>query len=169
MSSNLIWGLERARRQTLALVTDVVPEQMCLQAQPGEHHPAWILGHLLLADTYLLSLLEVQDLSADFAALLRRYGPEVVPTPSLEDYPSKEALTEELTHVGSLRLDAVRELSGVRLERPLPDPRLAETQPTIAHHLQALVFHEGYHSGELSSWRRARGLPPVPWIFAPPS
>ncbi len=75
MSDLLIWSLENARRQTLNLVEDLRDAQMHLQSAAMENPPAWILGHLLLGDVYLLSMLEVHELSADFADLLPKYGP----------------------------------------------------------------------------------------------
>jgi DinB superfamily len=88
MSDTLAWALENARQQTLALVADLNDEQMCQQTTPGEHHPAWILGHLLLGDVYLLSLMRVEELAEDFPNLLRTYGPGATPTPTSERYPS---------------------------------------------------------------------------------
>jgi hypothetical protein len=31
-----------------------------------------------------------------------------------------------------------------------------------------LVFHEGYHSGQLSSWRKTHGFRAVHWTLGPP-
>jgi hypothetical protein len=166
MSEALAWALENARHQTLALVADLNDEQMCQQTTPGEHHPAWILGHLLLGDVYLLALLKVEDLPDDFPGLLQTYGPGATPTPTWERYPSKEFLTERLTASGSRRLAAVRAMTSAALKRPTPDPLLVTAQPTIGHHLHALVFHEGYHGGQLSSWRHAKRLPPIRWTLA---
>jgi hypothetical protein len=42
---------------------------------PHERHPAWILGHLLLAGTYRLLLLAVEPLPDDFPLLVERFGP----------------------------------------------------------------------------------------------
>ncbi len=84
MSDLLIWSLKNARRQTLSLVEDLRDEQMCRQSAAGENPPAWILGHLLLGDTYLLSMLKVRELSADFADLLRKYGPNSIKKSRLE-------------------------------------------------------------------------------------
>ena len=55
------------------------------------------------------------------------------------------------------------------LAQPMRDAFLAQAQPTIGHHLQSLVFHEGYHSGQLSSWRKAHGFGAVRWILGPAS
>jgi hypothetical protein len=169
MGEQLVWALRRAREHTLALVADLQPEQMCLQSVPGERHPTWILGHLLLADTYLLSLLSIQELSPDFAELLSNYGPGATPVPHPDRYQDRESLTQRLATTGALRLDGIREWSTDAFDRPMPDPVLAQAQPTLGYHLHSLVFHEGYHGGQLAAWRKAHGLPPVRWVFAPPS
>jgi hypothetical protein len=162
----LAWALDRARAQTLALVADVPPEAMRLQAAPGERHPAWLLGHLLLADTYLLSLLDVAPLADDFPALLDRHGPGSAPDAHTA-YDAKPQLVDRLTQVNALRVDRVAAMDVRDHARPLADAFLARAQPTIGHHLQSLVFHEGYHSGQLSSWRRAHGFGAVAWAMGP--
>jgi len=166
MNDYLTWALGRAREHTLALVTDVPPERMELQSGTGERHPAWLLGHLLLADTYLLSMLAVPAVADDFPSLLQRYGPKS--TPGLHaPYDPKDHLIERLRRTNALRLARIQEMAEADLAAPLPDGFLAQAQPTIGHHLYTLVFHEGYHGGQLSSWRQAHGFPPVRWVFGP--
>lgn len=160
MRDLLSWSLEQARKQTLSLVEDLRNEQMHLRSAAGENPPTWILGHLLLSDTYLLSLLKVRELSADFTELLGKYGPHSTG----ENYDSKQFLVERLIETGNLRLDAIHQMND--LNNPLPDETLARIQPTIAHHLQMLIFHEGHHCGQLSSWRKTQGLSAVKGIFA---
>lgn len=164
MSDLLIWSLEKARQQTLLLIEDLQAEQMCRQSAAGENHPAWILGHLLLGDTYLLSLLKVRELSADFSELLSKYGPASKPNSNIEHYDSKLFLVERLTETSLLRLDAVRQMKN--FDKATPDETLANTQPTIGHHLQMLIFHEGHHCGQLASWRKLHELSAVKGIFA---
>ena len=167
MNDLLPWALERARDQTLSLVGDLEPDQACRQATSGEHHAVWILGHLLLGDTYLLSLLGASELAPDFARLLERYGPKSSPTASSADYEPVTVLAERLHTTGIQRLAVVRGMTPTDLGGPTPDAFLARAQPTIAHHLHALVCHEGYHAGQLSAWRHNHGLGPVRWSFAP--
>ena len=164
MNELLIWSLENARRQTFNLVEDLRDEQMCLQTSAKENHPAWIFGHLLLGDVYLLSMLKVRELSADFSDLLSKYGPNSNPISTLEDYDSKQFLVERLTETSFLRTGAVRQMKN--LDQPTPDETLVRTQPTIGHHLQTLVFHEGHHCGNISAWRKAQRLSAVKGIFA---
>ncbi len=161
MNDSLIWSLGTARKQTLLLIEDLSDEQMRRQSAARENPPSWILGHLLLGDTYLLHLLKVRELSDDFADLLDKYGPDS--NSALGNFDSKKFLIENLTQTNVLRLDAVRKMQ--TLDAPMPDETLRRTQPTIGHHLQMLVFHEGHHCGNIASWRKAHGLSAVKGIF----
>lgn len=164
MNDLLVWSLEQSRKQTFALIEDLRDEQMCLQTSAKENPPIWILGHLLLGDVYLLSMLKTRELSADFMELLGKYGPHSNPNSIDGNYDSKQFLVERLTETGLLRTDAVRQMKN--LDEPTPDETLARTQPTIGHHLQTLVFHEGHHCGNIAAWRKAQKLSAVKGIFA---
>lgn len=169
MPSVLPWTLEGARRQTLALLRSIAPDDAYAQSHPGEHHPGWVAGHLLLGDLYLLHLLGAAALPDDFAELVARYGPEGDPGETAAGPGEFEAVVERLAEVGRRRVEAVAGASEDDLDGPLPDAFMATAQPTIRHHLQAIAFHEGYHAGELLAWRRRRGLETVAWTFAPRS
>lgn len=169
LTTRRAWALENARRQTLTLATDVANEQRCRQSSPGEHHPAWVLGHLLLGDVYLLHLLEGGTLAEDFPALLERYGTGATPTADAARYHDQDASIDRLVETGARRAGIVRVLSAADLACPTQDPFLARSQPTIGHHLQVLLFHEGYHAGQLSAWGHRLGLPAARWVVAPPN
>jgi hypothetical protein len=109
-------------------------------------------------------MLKVRELSADFSELLSKYGPDSKPISTLENYDSKQFLVKRLTETGLLRTDAVRKMKN--LDKATPDETLAQTQPTIGHHLQILVFHEGHHCGQISAWRKTQRLSAVKGIFA---
>jgi hypothetical protein len=80
------------------------------------------------------------------------------------NYDSKQFLVERLTETGVLRTGALRQMKS--LDQPTPDETLVRTQPTIGHHLQTLVFHEGHHCGQIAAWRKAQKLSAVKGIFA---
>lgn len=159
MNEQIVWSLGQARKQTFSLVEDLRDEQMYLQSAARENPPIWILGHLLLGDTYLLHLLKAPELSENFTDLLSKYGPNS----SSKNYDSKQFLVEKLTETNLLRCEAVRQMND--LNKTMPDETLAQTQPTIGHHLQMLVFHEGHHCGQIAAWRKAQGLSAVKGIF----
>src|SRR5688572_18388801 len=165
MIEYLSWALDRARAHTLALVADVPREAMQLQAVASERHPTWLLGHLLLADTYLLSLLAAEPLADDFPSLLEHFGPTSTPAQAHVD--SAPQLIDRLRRTHAVRLARVGTMTDRDLGQPMPDALLAQAQPTLGHHLYGLVFHEGYHSGQLSSWRKTHGFTPVHWTLGP--
>jgi DinB superfamily len=167
MIDHLVWGLQRVREHTLRLVTGFSFSRATEQATPDEHHPVSVVGHLCLADAYLLSLLG-GALPEDFPILLERYGSSASPRPSAAWYHPLDELVWRLAEYGTQRQAALSRLGVADLARPLPDGVLVRAQPTIGHHLQALLAHEGYHAGQLAAWRRARGFTPVPWAFATP-
>ena len=166
MTHSLAWALHHARQQTLALVADVPDEVAHERSTPGVKPPAWFLGHLLLADTYLLHLLSGEPLTGDFAVLLERYGPASESRPSGEHHPLA-LFVARLRQTNAARVGRVAAMTEQDLATPLRDSVLARAQPTIGHHLQSLVFHEGYHAGQLSAWRTAHGLAAVRWTMGP--
>ena len=169
MSGGLGWALIQARKQTLSLVAGIPQSAACSQSFEGEHHPSWIIGHLLLADSYLLHLLGLEELGSDFSSLLTCYGPGAIPAPGPGPYDSLDSLVSRLRDTGEERVVAVNQLSPSDYSRPLPDSVLAQVQPTIGHHLSTLIYHEGYHGGQLAAWRRNHHLVPSSWTFAPPA
>jgi hypothetical protein len=168
MSDHIAWALRRAREQTLALMADVPAAAMQRQFVAGERHPAWLLGHLLLADSYLLFLLEARPLPDDFPQLIEHYGPASVPAPDGDARAhTRDELVDRLTATDAARVARVLTMDDEAFSRPLPDAHLAQAQPTIGHHLLGLVFHEGYHSGQLAAWRKAHGFAPTRWTPGP--
>jgi len=166
VADSLAWALAHARAQMLTLVEDVPADVMRLQATADERHPAWILGHVLLADCYVLHLLTNEPLASEFSVLLERYGPTSTPD-GVTPYDSRDHLVGRLRHTNAARVARVAAMTGDDLRAPMRDAFLARAQPTIGHHLHSLVFHEGYHAGQLSSWRKAHGFPAVPWQLGP--
>ena len=102
MNTLLSWILRSARDQTLALLDGVAEERSREQAVADQQHPAWIAGHLLLADVYLLHLLRGDPLPEDFPVLLRLHGPGGTPSTNGE-YASLHVLSGRLAHTGELR------------------------------------------------------------------
>ena len=88
--------------------------------------------------------------------------------PDAAEYPTRDALLVRLEQTGHHRASALGSMSSGELRTAMPDPFLAKSQPTLEHHVQGLVFHEGYHAGQLASWRRLHGLPPGSWRLAEP-
>jgi hypothetical protein len=151
-----LFFIQHCRRQ----VADIADERMAEQPVAGVNHPAWILGHLAwTADRALEMLGESETLPAEWASL---FGRGSVPSSSRDAYASKDELLRAVdAGYQQLRQRAASAIPE-QLSRPTTNPLMKETLPTLKE-LIAFVLsgHMGMHLGQLSSWRRVIGLPPM--------
>lgn len=139
------------------LAADVADEDMAVQPFPGCNHPAWQLGHLALVSDSLLKLLgKEKRLPPEWEAL---FGRESLPSTDRSQYPSKDILLNALTEGYAAARDAAAEADVVRMQRPNPLRFLAQLNTVGDLVANLLTGHFGMHVGQMSIWRRARGLP----------
>ncbi|MFG0275448.1 MAG: DinB family protein [Phycisphaerales bacterium] len=130
--------------------------------QPGglTNHPAWVFGHLAYAMDNLTRLLGV-DVPRDEAW----YAPFVggsTPTAERSAYPSRDELLEAFSDSCSRLRRAVRAGGEAMLERPVEDEQIRAYFPTLGRWATHVLLAEGaFHTGQLSAWRRAQGMPSV--------
>ncbi|HLJ92153.1 MAG TPA: DinB family protein [Gemmataceae bacterium] len=142
------------------LVADIPDEHLAEQPHAGINHPAWVLGHLAwTADGALAMLGAPKLLPIEWKTL---FGSGSKPSSSRPTYPSKE----ELLHVVEEGYRQAREkaasASPEQLSQPTTNPRVKEILPTSREMVAfILTGHMGVHLGQVSSWRRLRGLPPM--------
>ena len=72
------------------LVADLPDEELADQPVPGLNHPAWTLGHLVIAADYGLAVLGEPTLAPEGWGAL--FNPGTVPDPTRGTYPSKGEL-----------------------------------------------------------------------------
>lgn len=161
----LLWALDNARRQTVALCEDITDDMLTEQPSDGMNHPAWTLGHLFLLDAYVADVLAPADAPRLDERWVAAYGPNSVPRAEGPTYLTKSAYLERLDTVRAAVIGAIATLEQADLEAPLPDEAGREEFPTIAHLLEYLLWHEAFHAGQLSAWRRAMGLANVVVTF----
>ena len=141
-----------------ALLSDIRPDEMCLQPIPGGNHPAWIVGHLAIA----------ADTHSTYAGATRRleawdaiFDMGTAPEPSTSKYPAKDELVEAWHSANAQLVAAANQASADVLGQATLGP-LVETLPTYADFLAfSMTGHTATHLGQLSSWRRAVGRPPL--------
>lgn len=154
--ANLVIG------QKLAAAVDAA--DMVAQPAAGVNHPAWILRHLSAYHPVLLDLL-AGDTPED--PKTHRFGMESSPIADAAEYGPWDAVVGDYLDGGAKVLAAVEALAGddqahATLTRPMPVPRWAEKFPQVGSIMSyLLIHHEGFHLGQLSAWRRVRGLPGV--------
>jgi len=143
------------------LVEDLEEEQMASSPGPGaENHPAFTLGHLVMAAARTRTMLgDELDVPDGWEALFDRRGPSDRRLPVDGPYPPRDRLLAELERQHE-RIK--RRLDGVT-EEQLGDAvvwRLSEQLPTTRDAAAfMIVSHAAMHLGQLAAWRRAMGLP----------
>jgi DinB superfamily len=142
------------------LVGDIADERLAEQPVADVNHPAWILGHLAwTADGALGMLGAPKRLSAEWASL---FGRGSKPSPQRGLYPSKDELLRAVEQGYQQVRQEASTANPEQLARPTTNPVTKETLPTLKEMIAFLLSgHMGVHLGQLSSWRRMIGLPPM--------
>jgi hypothetical protein len=147
-------------RYCQTLLADIADDRMADQPLPGVNHPAWILGHLAVtADTAMTLLGAEKVLPSEWGAL---FGFGSKPTESRSRYPSKTELLQAVEQAYERVRQEVSAATPEQLSEPTSHPRMKDLLPTTKDRIAfMLTGHVGTHLGQLSSWRRMIGLPPL--------
>lgn len=151
--------MKLTRDSTLKLVADLSDDQIVLQPVAGMNHPAWVLGHLLMVDGTFLVLAggAKPALATDWMEI---YGRGSIPVADKTKYKPKNWYLDQMASVRNQVIERLKVLTPADMAQPHPDPARRERFPTVGHNLFAYgTWHEAYHAGQLSAWRRVLGLP----------
>jgi len=161
MLESFLATLGHTRNQTLKLVADLTEDQMVVQPAPKMNHPAWVLGHLIQVDCSFLSLITGQPMPAWIDdAWKANYGGGSAPVADKTKYKSKQFYLETLSNLREQIVARLRQMKPEDFLKAHPDPARRERFPTVGHAVMLYgTWHEAYHSGQLSAWRRVQGLP----------
>jgi hypothetical protein len=142
------------------LTDDIAEDRMADQPLPCINHPAWILGHIAFSADVAVGLLGGEKtLPADWLELFK---PGSTLRTARSDYASKTDLLHAVEQYFRRARDLAATAASEQLARPSTNPRMKEALPTIKDALSFLFTgHLGVHLGQLSSWRRMIGLPPL--------
>ncbi|NNM85115.1 MAG: DinB family protein [Phycisphaerales bacterium] len=162
MSQEIISAIEQCRGMLLGYLNGIPDARAAEQPAGQVNHPAWTLGHLLLVENSVVHMLSGKapvDLPANWSEL---YGMGSKPVSTRSIYQPLEFYVTKLaaTRVGMVA--AVKALKAEDFAKPFPDEKLRSFLPTIGRAvLFAGLVHEGYHAGQIASWRKAAGLPSI--------
>jgi hypothetical protein len=145
---------------TKTLTGDIADARMAEQPMSGINHPAWVLGHLALtADNVAGRFGSQKTLPAEWGTL---FGAGSKPTSTRTDYPTKDKLFEAFEQTYRKLRELVQNVKPDQLAQPNWNPRAKEVLPTAGDMVAfILTGHVGVHLGQLSSWRRMIGMPPL--------
>jgi len=155
--------ITHTRNATLKLVADLNDDQLVFQPAPKTNHPAWVLGHLLQVENAFLSQITGTPMPAWIDdAYKATYGGSSQPVADKSKYKPKQFYIEQLAIAREQIIKRLRQMKPEDFMAPHPDPARRERFPTIGHAVMFYgTWHEAYHSGQLSTWRRVQGLAAV--------
>jgi len=143
------------------VLADIAEEDCTKLICEGGVSPAWIIGHLGFVANRILALCGGEP-KIDFDAWQPLFGGGTKPTEAAEGYPSWDEL-KDTWRQGHADLAAIAPtVSAEQLSQPNPNDRMKEALPTIEDFLSfVLTGHDAMHLGQLSTWRRVQGRPPL--------
>ncbi len=154
--------LDQARK----LVADVPCERFAELPYVGAKHPGWVLGHLAVASGMGAAYMEHSDQAEPgISDVPEAWGESCMGEPSADraKFGTKDQLLAELERVHALNVERFTRASDAQLAREFPNPDWRSFFPTLGDAVFYLLsYHEGYHLGQISQWRRAAGLGAAP-------
>ncbi len=152
--------LEAAQR----LVADVDCADFVSAPYSDAKHAGWTLSHLCVGSGMAAQFLDESGAEAPMAGVPEAWAkvssPGVPITNERSAYATKSELLAELERLHALVSDRFGSVSDEYLARAFPIEDYRSFWPTIGHGaFYMLAYHEGYHLGQMSQWRRAAGYP----------
>ena len=142
-------------RYAEANLTDIPEEKFTALPTGLVNHPAWIVGHIVLAAERTIQILGGQAACTDECAALF----QVPPAADAGPFPAKDELMAALTDCYGRLEKAFEAASDEQLAQPLPDDAMREVFPTVGDMaIGVLTLHPALHLGQLAAWRTAMGM-----------
>ena len=145
---------------TLCTVDDIPDDRWADQPAGLTNHPAWVIGHLCFAMDNLTRVLGGSPARDD--AWYAPYIGGSTPSADRSVYPSSGELLDAFKAAGTALRDSVRAGGEAMLAHKVADEQVRAYFPTLGRWAAHVLLAEGaFHTGQLSAWRRARGMPSV--------
>jgi len=147
------------RIQTLARIQAVPEAWMFLQPGGLVNHPAWELGHLHCSDQIVAKVLGNRDVDQ---TVLQNFGQGSTPTQDTgvwtRVFGTRDRAIDRVRTLHAEVVGMMRALTPQRLEEAPSVERARAAFPKIGDMVAYMLWHEGYHAGQVSQWRRAVGM-----------
>ena len=141
------------------LLRDVPAEAWLERVCPGGVHPAWIVGHLATVAYRVVQKLGGSP-TIDMNEWSNRFGGGSEPTDDPAAYPAWDELLRVWRQAHDDVIAILPQATPEQLAQPNQNPRMKDNLPTVGDALTfMLASHPAIHLGQLSTWRRMRGMP----------
>jgi uncharacterized damage-inducible protein DinB len=135
------------------------PEEWLRQLHPGTNHALWFAGHMGQTDNFFVSLVDPKN-AAPREGWGETFGMGSQPTGNPDDYPPVAEVLDYMRDRRQALLTALENLSEEELDTRTPKgtPEFLADYGMV---FQAASWHEGMHTGQLTTVRRSLGHVPL--------
>jgi hypothetical protein len=151
-------SLSRNLEMMQMTLADFSDADMLVRPVPGANHAAWQIGHLISAETRMISSYRKDgggELPAGFA---EKFSKETCTKDDAGFFPDKAALVAQLAKTRASTIQWVKTLTPADLDKPGPE-RMQKMAPTLGHLLGLALGHTMMHMGQIQVTRRKLGKP----------
>lgn len=152
------YALISSREVVGMLLGDLSDADLLVRPTPEANHIAWQLGHLVLAEAYLIG----QQIGGTFPALPAGFKEQHDNTKAKEEPPQgflcKTEYLDLLNRSRAATLSLLETIPDADLDRPTTGP-LAKIAPTVGTMFLFTANHVGMHTGQFTVVRRKLGKP----------
>jgi uncharacterized damage-inducible protein DinB len=151
-------GLQFARKVLTDVVKSIPEDKATWQGAPTDNHLIWTLGHLAQSNQWFANLLDGKPNTTPegYEAL---FGYKSAPVNDPAAYPPLAEVRQAFEETFARLVAAAEATADELLSQPTVTDSGGFAKDRL-HVLELVAWHEGWHAGQLSSLRRAPGLPP---------
>jgi hypothetical protein len=157
LNDHLIFQLQASMGLLNMHMSDLSDSDLLARPVPSANHPNWQLGHLIVAETNMLtsSGMKMPALSSDLAV---QYSKEASKSDDAAKFLKKDQLLAlfQTTRNGSIAW--TKSASPEQLAAPTAE-KLRSFAPTCADLIAMLCAHDAMHMGQIQVLRRKLGKP----------
>jgi hypothetical protein len=142
-------------KMTLADFSDA---DMLKRPTPAANHAAWQLGHLINAETGMVSAAKPGAMPELPAGFKEKFTKETAKIDDPAAFPKKAELLALFEKARGASVKWARDLTPAEMDQPTPE-RMQRFAPTVGHVALAMPSHTAMHIGQFQVIRRALGKP----------
>lgn len=141
---------------TLQLLNDWPADKWTFQRFPGDNHALWVMGHLAVTDAWIASEAGVAGAAVP-EAYHKLFGMGSKPSANAADYPSADEVRSVFSEVRGKLLAWYESAGDAQLSASLKE-KTGGFANDVLDAFNKIAWHEGWHSGQVATLRRALGL-----------
>jgi hypothetical protein len=150
--------LRRNMEMLQGTVADFSEAEFYTRPCPNANHPAWQIGHLIAAETFMVSSFDPKAMAKLPDGFDKKFSKETSSKDDPSFFGSKAQLMDQYARTRAATIAWVKTLKPADLDKPGPEP-IRSLAPTLAHVLELLPTHTAMHVGQFQVTRRKLGKP----------